>query len=97
MIATAFSEVRIHSLKAEFWAASTRGVISTFVLRSSEVPRFPDLDVVGDPAPQEHDRDPEENGRDSNDTRPARRNGICRAGRCADDTAERQRANDADR
>ena len=36
MIATAFSDVRIHSLKAEFCAASTRGVRSTFVLLLSE-------------------------------------------------------------
>src|SRR5690348_18216180 len=60
MIATAFSDVRIHSLSAEFCAASTRGVRST-LFPSREVPRFPNLDVVCDPAAEAEDRDPKQN------------------------------------
>src|SRR5262245_16281692 len=97
MIATAFSDVRIHSLNAELCAASTRGVRST-LLPSREVPRLPDLDVVRDPAPEEHDRDPQHDRRDGHGARLAGVDGALRTGarRCHNGAAEVQRARDAD-
>src|SRR6185503_17170043 len=95
MIATAFNDVRIHSLNAEFCAASTRGVRST-LLPSREVPRFPDLDVVGDPAPEEHDRDPKHDRHDRHDACSAGVDGAHRSRGRADGAAEVQSARDAD-
>src|SRR5688572_6439465 len=95
MIATAFSDVRIHSLNAEFCAASTSGVRST-MLPSSEVPRFPDLYVVRDRAPEENDREPEHDRRDRDEARAARRRGLCGIRGNADGAAEVQGARDAD-
>src|SRR5687768_5849348 len=95
MIATAFSDVRIHSLSPEFCAASTRGVRST-LFSSSEVPRFPDLDVVRDRATEEDNREPEQNRRDGDEPRTARRDGVRDARGNADGAAEVQSADDAD-
>src|SRR6188768_3916997 len=91
MIATAFSDVRIHSLKAEFCAASTSGVRSTLFLgsyvASSKVPRFPDLDIVGDRASEKDDHEPEHDRRDGDDACSARIDGARRWARCRGDGA----------
>src|ERR1044072_3451077 len=95
MIATAFSDVRIHSLRAEFCAASTRGVTST-LFPSSEVPRFPDLDVVRDPSAEAEDRDPKQNRGDGGHACSAGVDGARRDGGGCDGATEVQRARDAD-
>src|SRR5918993_2144401 len=99
-IATAFNDVRNHSLIAEFCAASTRGVRSTCVLcrskrRSGEMPRFPDLDVVRDRATEKDDRDPEHDRGDGHEPSSARRSTFHDARGRRDGAAEEQSADDA--